>query len=106
LSFQPRFLGPNPLGVRSRVEQYVGMQVVRIVAVDADVGDDAFRNEFALCEFADQGELFALREFDGEPNFDLAGDLGVFAALGGFDGVPEGVSVVDPGGGAVWREDF
>src|SRR3984957_361971 len=82
------------------------MRVMRIVAVDADVGDHAFGDKLTSDVVADQCELFAFGKFDGKPYFDLACDLGVLAALGGFNGVPEGVPVLDPGGGAAGSEDF
>jgi hypothetical protein len=67
--------------------------------VDSDVGDHATGHELTSDEVAQQCDLLAVFELNGEPYFDLAGELGVFAFLAGLDGVPEGVAVEDPGGG-------
>ena len=83
MAFQLRFLGPNPVGGEiAGGQQDVGMGVVRIVAVDADVGDHAFGDELALDEVAQESDLFAVFKLDGQPDFDLACDLGVLAFLG------------------------
>ena len=43
-------------------EPDVGVRIVGIVEVNAEVGDDAFRNEFAAGEVAREGDLFAFGE--------------------------------------------
>jgi hypothetical protein len=75
-------------GEIARGEEYVGVGVIGIVAVDADVGDHASRDEFTHYEVAEQCDLLFVLELDGQPYFDLARDLGVLARLGGFDGIP------------------
>jgi hypothetical protein len=59
-----------------------------------------------LGKVAEQRNLFVLGELDGEADFDLARDLGVLAALGRLDGIPEGLAVIHPRGRTVGREDF
>ena len=82
------------------------MGVHGIVAVDADIGHHAFAHELALDVVAQERELFGLPELDGQADFDLARDLGVLAALGLLYRVPQGLTVEDPRGSAVGREDF
>ena len=57
------------------------------------------RRQLRSCWVAQERDLLAVFQFNGQPYFDLAGELGVLAFLCGLDGVPEGVAVEDPGGG-------
>ena len=107
LSFQLRFFGPESGGrQRAGGQQDVGVGVVRIVEVDAEVRDHALGDEFALDEVAEQRDLFGAGELDGQADFDLARDLGILALLRGLDRVPQALAVEYPVGCAIGREDF
>jgi hypothetical protein len=70
------------------------------------VGDHALVDEGAAGEIAGERDLFGLLEFDGDPYFDVAGELGVLAGFDSVDGVLEGEAVIDPVGRAVGGQDL
>lgn len=82
------------------------MRVLGVVAVDREVGCHAAGDELLLDVVAQQGELLVRVELEGQREFDRAGELGVAAGLGGFDGVPELQAVVGPVGRACGGEDL
>ena len=107
LSFQLRSLGPNPSAVSLRSgEQNVGMRVVRIVAVDAEVSDHALRHELALDVVAQRGRSARLLSSTGKPDFDLARELGVLALLRGLDARSRALPIEHPVRCAFGRQDF
>ena len=64
------------------------------------------RRQLRSCWVAQERDLLAVFQFNGQPYFDLAGELGVFALVGCLDSVPEGVALEYPGGGIGRGQDF
>ena len=66
----------------------MGVGVIGVIPVDGAIGDHSFGDEVMVHVIAQQRGLCGCVELDGQGDFQVSRELGVFALLGVIDGIP------------------